>query len=309
MSAGTPLTPAQATALEEWKASRPTAPKTKRPKYGPPDDGAVLFLVFGLAMVSFIVGVLMMNDAGVRRDESLMLISLGVMFGGPIAIVVGGIILYFVFGLIGHIFYDRQYDAEMRKTGWSEYDADLERWKLIADQDFGELAKTNLEAHFALNWQVYNGDLRWDPDGAELDKLVKKRAKPLVTDDPELDALEWKLDNATPGFRHGIKLPPARQFRRKAKYLASEKQKDLAAGKRFLAQVGLPATRMLSPNSAGWFGSVPTSDEELAAVRAEVEPYFTAQGLKVVKFWIGFTGMSVGSGGNYQSLRLMTRVE
>jgi hypothetical protein len=50
------------------------------------------------------------------------------------------------------------------------------------------------------------------------------------------------------------------------------------------------------------------TDQEVAAVRAEISPYFEAAGLRVTKCWLSWNGMSIGSGGNYESLGVVIRV-
>lgn len=60
-------------------------------------------------------------------------------------------------------------------------------------------------------------------------------------------------------------------------------------------------------DSAGWVQNVPTSEQELQLVRAEVEPYFTRQGLRVIKLGIVLRGLRVGGAGSYETLDVVVR--
>jgi len=285
--------------FEKWHASRPKLPEGKRPKKAGWNDNSIIDLFMFLAFVSFIVGVAVVLMAPLPEMPTIG----GVIFwAGPIlypGIVIG---LMFAVMTVNDFVGSRAYE----QSGWAKYDRDLERWKLIGDEDFGDLARTDRMINLRM-WSVYDGHPpRIEQISEELKKQALRRRVP--TSEPELDALEDALDNATPGPRHSIILASPRYFRREARHLARSKAACESRDERFIAQISVPATRAIGRNSAGWYSNMSITDRETAAVRAEITPYFEAAGLRVTKCWLSWNGMSVGSGGNYESLGVVVRV-
>lgn len=255
-----------------------------------------------LAFLGFMAGVCLFVS-GLVFDASGVMFSVGVI--GMFAFPVVAFVLMFVVAVTWASIHDRRYQRKLEISGWAAYKRELEYWKLAGHEDFDDLARIDPLINLRMSSWVYGGNPPKLVEDHEQKELPRRR---LPSDDPELDALEDALDNATPGPRHSIRLASARRFRRHATRLARMKTEREAEGKRFIAQVAVPATRAIGVNSAGWHASMPITDEETAAVRAEVTPYFEAMGLHVTKLWLGWRGMSVGEGGNYESLDVVVRV-
>jgi hypothetical protein len=252
-----------------------------------------------LAFVSFIVGVAVVLMAPLPEMPTIG----GVIFcSGPILYPAIAIGLMFAVMTVNDFVGSRAY----KQSGWAKYDRDLERWKLIGDEDFGDLARTDRAINLRM-WSVYDGHPpRIEETSEEPNRRSSRRRVP--TSDPKLDALEDALDNAVPGPRHSIRLASPRYFRREARYLARSKAVCESRDERFIAQISVPAARAIGRNSAGWYSNMSITDQEVAAVRAEISPYFEAAGLRVTKCWLSWNGMSIGSGGNYESLGVVIRV-
>lgn len=298
------LTPEQAAALEAWKASEPVRPTTAKPKNRRADTALILLFVI-MAIIVLVFSLFRVLVGGMLGDAQLVEQWLILTFLLPVAVMVCGVVI--IAGV--DLTYGYLYLKRLRSSGWEAYERELTTWHLTADQDFRALAKTIPEVHSALNWRVYDGRLKWDPDDSSSAKEESVQPAALVTDDPELDELERQLNSAKPGPKHSIVIPSARVFKREAKRLAKEKTLRLADNHRFIAEASVSTTRPLAVNSAGWLQTVPTTQAEKDAVRREVEHYFTTYGLKVLGVTVVFSGMYSGTRGSHQNMRIVVRVE
>ncbi len=295
---------AQMQAFQVWYDTEPKPPTEEKPKYTQPDDGFIGLICGVLGFLGFIGGFVVIFVAGEAGATDIIEWGLRAIVCFPLA----AALLWFVWGVSYLTVHDARYQRKLEQLGWAGYEAELEYWRLIGDEEFGKLSTTDLSVHWAMYDPVYKG--RPPEFKTEVLQRQPKRRQPrrIPTGDTELDDLEYRLNNATPGKRHGISLAPPRHIRREAKRLAAQKAQCEAEGKRFIAQVRLPARRTLGVNSAGWISSMPNTAEETALVRRDVESYFTDAGLTITKLWLGRRGMTTGAGGSYETLVVVVRV-
>lgn len=278
---------------QEWFDSQPKPPRGDRPNEM--SDG-IFGVIFLTAAVGLIIGFTQFGGAFSSEFDGT---ERTLRFFAPLGGLVFGILIGM--GIVAGIL--AIHDRAVGMASWIKYDGELKFWKLVGDEDFGQWATTNYGVAFKLSLidQSYTSSyfkaLRAD-----------KPEKPKQYLDDELGDLERVLDNATPGPVSSLNIPSVRRLKRSAKLYTAIKRSKVKNGERFLMETRFPMQRSLGVNSAGGISSSGINPKEEADIVQYVQGIYNQYDLKVTKCWIGWTGMSAGSGGNYESFTLVIRL-
>ena len=281
-------------AFNTWFQSRPKEPSHKRPEIA--KDLGMLF-VFGIlfAVIGFLVGSVfsagLISNRGMSNAEIMLRLLAPLLMPLSVAVVV------FFAGIIMVIMNVKR----LVRWGWMQHDIDMDTWKLVGDEDFGSLARSNL--WLALKLEAAVG-------GKYVDDFKSGRtADPhRIHIDDELGELERQLDAATPGQVPDITVMSDGAFERRAKLYSKMKKEDIRAGKRFLLETHFHFKRSVGANSAGWIVPSQLSDDEKKVMQQRLIPIFEAHGLKVLRFEVRGPGLDDSSTkGTYETFTLTVR--
>lgn len=278
---------------QEWFDSRPKPPEGKRPNEM---SRGIFGIIIPFALVGLIVGFTQFGGAfsleldglerALRFFAPLIGMSSGILIGWGIA---AGIIAI--------------HDRAVRIAPWIKYDSERELWELVGDEDLGQWATTNYDVASKLSF--VSNHYTTDYFDAQRDS---KPEQPKQYIDDELGDLERILDNATPGPVSSLNVPSVRRLARSAKHYAAIKRSKVKNGERFLTETRFPMRRSVGIDSTGWVSTCELNPEEEAEIVQYIRSVYGKYDLKVTKCWIGWTGMSVGSKGNYESFTLVIRL-
>ena len=268
--------------VESWLKTKPKPPAKKKPA-GP--GTGMLWLGAVLIVTGFTIGVSYFIT-GSPSEEVGGGVWLLWLFAPLIGIVAGAVV---AIGL--NLGYIAMYQARLERSGWPKYDAAIEKWKLIGDEDFGEWAKNNF--FIAIRLTAINED--YLSDFLQNRQAIDEDTPKQYIDD-ELGELEYALDNAAPAIAASLVMPSDKKLHSYAKYAAHAKRVAGERGERFLVQTSLPMKRAIGVNSAGWISTGSMSPSEQAQVVSRVKAIYQQYGLTVTKCWVGWKGMKDSAG-------------
>lgn len=238
----------------------------------------LLVLAFGtlLFIVAFVAAILRIDeeDSGIRG-----------FFEFLISIPVVGVVIILA-TLLAITFSTIHYTEEFRlkRSGWSKYRRDIERWILLANEDFGDL-DDDCPAASELH-ELYESYTQLTPERSGSGEDNRKLSRQYLNG--ELSDLSQTLEGMTTSSVSILKYPSDCRLMRSAKRYSSVRNQDKIRGERFIAQFSFSMEGLSIEGPDG----VPTgvSEYEQAMLIYRVRRIYEEQGHRVVRCWVAPRG-------------------